>query len=211
VPPKIPLSLQPLLSVAAPAPAPPAGGGGPSSGSITSYSIQHQLYKNWCWAAVTASVANCFNPPGALLQCSIAAAQLGLNCCGADGPEPCNKTWNLDQPLQQVGNYDHRDDSTVPFHDLQAEVSGQRPVGCRIDWGNQTAHFVAVIGWSTANGTDWVDVGDPAAGFVQLSYSDLVSAYQSQGTWANTYITRSSAGAPAGGAAASSATYPVAP
>jgi Papain-like cysteine protease AvrRpt2 len=211
MPQKIPQSLQPLLSVSVPALAPPVAGAGPSSGSIAGYSIQHQSYSNWCWAAVTASVANCFNPPGTLSQCSVAANQLGLNCCGGDGPGPCNRTWNLDQPLQQVGNYDHRDDSTVLFSDLQTEVSGQRPVGCRIVWSDQSAHFVTVIGWSTANGSDWVDVGDPAAGFVQLSYSDLVSAYDSQGTWTNTYITRSSAGAPAGGAAASSASYPVAP
>jgi hypothetical protein len=67
-----------------------------------------------------------------------------------------------------------------------------------------------VIGWSITNGEDWVDVGDPAAGFVQTRYADLVSAYQSQGTWANTYITRLGA-APAGGMAIQGAHYPSAP
>jgi hypothetical protein len=216
VPPRIiPRSLQPLLPLSASPPlAALGGGGGPTSRSLATYSIQHQCQTFWCWAAVTASVSDFYGPVGTWTQCKIAANQLSpLDCCGVDKTGPCNKTWNLDQPLQAVGHYNYRDDSTILFTDVQTEIGGPRPVGVRIVWASQSAHFVTIIGWSTASGSDWVDVGDPFYGFVQTPYSTLVSGYQGNGTWTNTYITQPGAGAPAGGGAASAAAsnYPVAP
>jgi Papain-like cysteine protease AvrRpt2 len=217
--PKVPKSLQPLLSLTSLPVAVsmgPVAGAGPTSVSLTAYSTDPQEQSNWCWAAVTQSVSRFYATAPVPQQCEIVARQLTpLDCCGADKTGPCNKAWNLDQPLKAAGHYNYRDDSTIPFTDVQTEVTGSRPVGVRIDWGDGTAHFVAIIGWSTATGTEWVDVGDPFSGFVQTPYQTLVSGYHgSAGSWANTYTTLASVATPMGGAqgvAATPAPYPVAP
>ena len=196
----------------------PAAGAGPTSGALARYTVEHQEQPNWCWAAVTQAVSAFYAAAAVPSQCEIVAKQLTpLECCGADKTGPCNTAWNLDQPLTAAGHYDYRDDSTIAFSDVQTEITGERPIGVRIDWGDGTAHFVTIIGWSVATGTDWVDVGDPFSGFVQTPYQTLVSGYQgSHGNWANTYITRTGAGGPAGGAGAPAipmgpSPYPVAP
>jgi hypothetical protein len=190
--------LQPLQSVTpsiplASAQQNPLGGTAAGSNSLPGFSVQLQLQTQWCWAAVSASVADFF---GSNLwpQCQVAAAEFApLNCCGADGPLGCNNPWYLDKALTRVGHFDRRTTPNAPFSSVQSEINGGRPLGCRIAWsGNTGGHFMAIGGWLVASdGTQFVDVYDPIYQFNQMPYVDFCSSYRSPGdTWTHSYFTK---------------------
>jgi hypothetical protein len=194
--------------------APTGGGASPTSGSLASYVTETQIQDNWCWAAVSISIADFYKTSG-WTQCTLAKTVFPYDCCGADGakvgPGGCNRPWNLDEPLTTVGHYDHRVDTTVTYGDVSTEIGLDHPLGCRIVWKSKSAHFVAIIGYSMdLSGIEWVDVGDPAFGLSQVPYSDLVSNYRSNGTWTNSYYTLP-ASAPIGGTVKSGNSGPMAP
>jgi len=193
--------LQPFQNLNVGAPPSSLGGAAPASGTLTGFSIQAQQHTEWCWAAVTTSVAVFFGSVN-WTQCKVAAGELNLNCCGSDGPNGCNKPWYLDRPLARVGHLDRLLPQVIPMATVQQEILADRPIGCRIAWAQGSAHFVAIGGWSTdPDGTDYVDAYDPAHGLlVQKTYADFVSSYSMPGdSWTHTYFTLRSAGA-AGGA-----------
>lgn len=188
--------LQPFQSVASPAIlAQPSllGGVPPSSNSLPGFSVQLQVQTQWCWAAVSTSVAEFF-ALGTWSQCKVAAAEFApLNCCGVDGSRGCNQPWYLDRALTRVGHFDRRTAPNAPFTDVQREVNSGRPVGCRIGWANNGGgHFMAIGGWLVASdGTEFVDVYDPIFQFSQMPYVDFCSSYRNPGdTWTHTYFTR---------------------
>ena len=183
--------LQPLalpMQMAAPA----GGGAAPSSGSLQGFTVSHQLQSEWCWAAVSSSIAN-FYGPTQWTQCGVASSFLKIDCCGSDASGPCNQPEPLDDPLNLVGHYGRRDDQPESFTVVQAEINGRRPLACRIVWANSNgqAHFVALGGWVIgADGSTYVNVCDPQYGAVQKKYADFVSAYMSPGdSWENSYFT----------------------
>jgi hypothetical protein len=196
--------LQPLTGgpVAAAAQTGAAGGAAAGSGSLAAFSMQTQSETEWCWAAVSTSVAVFFGST-TWTQCKVAATELTpLDCCGADASTGCNKPWFLDTALTVVGHFDRIDASNSPFADVQTEINARRPLCCRIAWAGGGAHFLALGGWSTApDGTDYVDVYDPYYGFTQVTYADFNSSYKTPGdTWTHSYFTRAAALALAGSA-----------
>src|SRR5204863_1759343 len=73
------------------------------------FSMQHQQQTNWCWAAVSTSVALFFNPSSGWTQCAVANGELNRNdCCGAGASGPCNVYGYLDTALTRVGHLDHK-------------------------------------------------------------------------------------------------------
>lgn len=194
--------LHPLQTLLPPvAGAAPLGGAGGTSGSLPNFAVARQEQSNWCWAAVSSSVANFFGPPQ-WTQCRVASAELApLNCCGGDASGSCNQEGYLDRALQRVGHFNQLIFTTLNFGAVQNELNATRPVGCRIAWSGGGAHFVALGGWLIAgNGTQYVDVYDPFYGPTQKKYSDFVSGYMTQGdSWSHTYLTATAAAAAAGG------------
>jgi hypothetical protein len=200
----------PLQSISLVQPrAAPLGGAG--SGSLGGFSVQTQLQNQWCWAAVSTSVAVFFGSTQ-WTQCSVATTQFpGLACCGADASGGCNQPWYLDRALIQVGHFGSLTVPNAAYAVVMTEINGGRPLCCRIQWAGGGAHFVALGGWSQApDGTDFVDVYDPYYGFVQTSYTDFCSSYRSPGdTWTHTYFTVSAVVAAAAGGAASDPSAPM--
>jgi hypothetical protein len=179
----------------------PAGGAAASSGSLQGFAVSKQLQPEWCWAAVSSSVAG-FYGSNQWTQCGVASAELApLNCCGGDESDGCNQPWYLDKALVRVGHFDHMNASNSTFAGVQAEINGRRPLGCRIAWAGGGAHFVALGGWQiAADGSSYVNVCDPFYGPVQKKYDDFVSAYMAPGDgWTHSYFT-TGAVAVAGGA-----------
>jgi hypothetical protein len=203
----IPAFLLPLERTTAAAVA-AAGGAAGSQQSLNGFAVQQQEQTEWCWAAVSASVAVYFGPT-LWTQCRVATAELSpLNCCGGDAGNGCNQPWYLDAALSRVGHFSRIDAASLPFSGVQTEISGGRPLGCRIAWSGGGAHFIALGGWLIgADGTQYVRVHDPFYGVKQTSYPNLVSAYQTAGdSWTHTYFTLSTppAGAAGGGVPADS-------
>jgi hypothetical protein len=203
--------LQPLQLLTSPMTAASPTGGVPSaSRSLAGFSVQTQLQSQWCWAAVSTSVAVFFGSTG-WSQCQVAADELNpLDCCGADASTGCNIPWYLDTALQRVGHFGRMDASSEPFTVVQGEINGGRPLGCRIQWVGGGAHFVALGGWSSAtDGTEYVDVYDPYYGFVQATYNSFVSSYRTSGDdWTHSYFVIAAPAVAAAGGAAPSANSP---
>ena len=179
------------------------GGAASSSGLLQGFAVSQQLESEWCWAAVSSSVAN-FYGPTQWTQCGVASAELApLNCCGSDGAGACNQPWYLDRALTRVGHFDHISASSSPFAGVQVEIGGRRPLGCRIAWAGGGAHFVALGGWLiAADGSLYVNVCDPLYGPVSKKYDDFVSAYITTGDdWTHSYFTIGTMLVAAGGAA----------
>jgi len=194
--------LGPLQTLAA-APAAAAAAGGAPSQSLNGFSVEIQQQSEWCWAAVSTSVATFFGS-AAWTQCRVASGELApLNCCGGDAADSCNQPWYLDRALTRVGHFDRITFSSATFAVVQGEINGGRPLGCRIAWAGGSAHFVAVGGWRvTADGSQYVNICDPYYGPTTKKYSDFVSAYMTPGdSWTHSYFIGAAAMVAAGGAA----------
>jgi hypothetical protein len=184
----------------------PTGGAGPPFRTLIGFLIEAQLQDEWCWAAVSVMVAKYYGTTR-WSQCALAADELGLDCCGADGPvkgnSGCDRPWFLDAPLARVGHFDRISWAAEAFASIQGEINASRPLCARIAWNGGSAHFVALTGWSVDSaGTEFVDAYDPYYGFSQMSYNDFLTAYQSPGdSWTHSYFTIASmspvAGSPA--------------
>jgi hypothetical protein len=193
--------LEPLEAITPAAPPAILGasplGGAPSSSHSVGFSIQHQNWDNWCWAAVSASVAAFYGNAAWREQCVVAAAELApCNCCGGDGPRQgaggCNNPWFLDRALTRVGHFDRMIIGLQSYATLQAELNANRPFGCRIEWrGGTNAHFVVVGAWQIEDGEEYVVVYDPIAGRKDMTYTELCSSYANTGdSWTHSYFIR---------------------
>lgn len=158
-----------------------------------SLTIDHQEETNWCWAAVTAGIAHFWGAPQ-WTQCSVASAYLRLTCCPAGSNPSCNTAQALSGVLQTTGNLKLTIPNAVTFAEIQQEIDAGAPVAARIGWFGGGGHFVALAGYTTANG-QFVDVRDPWYVSSIVSFAVFTNNYQSAGSWTHTYETQ----APAGG------------
>ena len=182
----------PIKSAAAPAAGSPVGGApsAASSKTLTGFTMQSQENGEWCWAAVTCSVAIFFGSTQ-WTQCRIASSELTLTCCVKPTPANCNVPWSLDTALSIVGHFSTYFAGNASFTQVQQEIGRGNPVGVRIEWAAGSAHFISIGGWLLdPSGTLFVDVFDPAYGPSQVDFSDLISAYRAPGdNWSHTYLT----------------------
>jgi hypothetical protein len=176
-------SVVPLKLKAVPIPlgaAPPSGGG-------LQFTMQHQQQTQWCWAAVTSSVAAYYQNPG-WSQCRVVNDRLGQTACCVSGASPtCNRPWYLDQALDRVGELGNYIASPLTLGQLRSEIDAGHPVGVRIGWSNGGGHFVAIGGYS---GAEIVDVQDPWFGQSSVDYFVFRTNYQGSGRWTHSYRTR---------------------
>ncbi|HLI62087.1 MAG TPA: hypothetical protein VKV05_01720, partial [Terriglobales bacterium] len=71
---------------------------------ILPFEVQPQLESEWCWAAVSTSIAHFYSPSSAVTQCQVVNQQLKrTDCCTNPGSNNCNQPGYLDQALQYVG------------------------------------------------------------------------------------------------------------
>lgn len=186
--------LQPIGSVAVPAPRSITAFVAPATSHKLTLSVQPQLETNWCWAAVSTSISAFYNAATRWTQCLVANAALPrTDCCSAPAnsdPTLCNKPWYLDIALQVTSNFRQVLGAPLSFGALQTEINNSRPVGCRIGWSGGGGHFVAIVGWLAASsGTEYIDVSDPIYLDSQIAFANFASAYQSGGTWTHSYLT----------------------
>lgn len=164
--------------------------GAPLAGS-TGFRVQPQTQPNWCWAAVSTSVAIFYIAGSPWSQCFVADAEFArTDCCGSGAGGPCNIPWYLDRALTRVGCFAGISASASSVANVQSEVAATKVLCLRIGWTGGGGHFIAITGWFTgAGGVIYFEVEDPIAGTVQLPYSTLVSAYQNAGRWTHSYQT----------------------
>jgi len=163
------------------------------------FKMQEQEQTNWCWAAVSVSVAQFYNDPNWTRQCALANAVLGdilggADCCTDGGSEACNRPWDLQPALLKMDHLEDVVSGPLTFEGIEVEIQKQRPVGCCILMPGPWRHFIALIGCAqTDSGARSVTVADPnflTGDTSTLAYDDLLTKYGSGGRWEKTYLTR---------------------
>jgi hypothetical protein len=165
-------------------PASPLGGG--AVGTSLNFTMQHQQQDEWCWAAVSISIAAYFGD-ASWSQCGLANSFFGqVLCCMY--PNSCNRPFFLDQALQKVGHFRLFSTGPAALNQVQAEIAAGRPLGVRIQWaGSGDGHFVAIDGCTD----DSVEVQDPwTGGYTSVEYNTFLTAYAGigdTGVWTHCY------------------------
>lgn len=143
------------------------------SASVMRFNLQHQKQTLWCWAAVTTSIVQFFDPETTLTQCKIVEMCKGKiadpqqvvdDCCpnersrncGETFKTTCNQTHKLSDALKAVGLLDSfrmfDDDHPVSLDDIRREISAGLPVAVRIGWMDKKGeltnrgHYVLITG-----------------------------------------------------------------
>jgi hypothetical protein len=156
------------------------------------FRMQHQRHSNWCWAAVSTSVALFYQPAGKWTQCAVANNELGRkDCCRTGAGGKCNMIGHLQDSLTVVGH------ATTPpfvvgavgFDRAQAEIDGGRPLGARTQWaGSKIGHFVTIVGYHRA--VELLTVDDPLYGRSHVDYRTFCTDYRGSGSWTHSYYTK---------------------
>jgi hypothetical protein len=152
--------------------------------------MQHQVQDEWCWAAVSVSVALFYSSGSPWTQCSLVCDELADPTCCVDGSTPsCNQPWTLDTALTMTGNLLTWTSGVVSPVDLQAQLSSNRAVACRIGWSGGGGHFVVISNYRDDGNVKEVHVKDPLFGDSDYNYTLFQIAYRTNGAWTHSYYT----------------------
>jgi hypothetical protein len=159
---------------------------------------------SWCWAAVTASIANFYNPSLNLSQCQLANKAFNQNnCCENKQSPSCNKGFDISKSLKDYNLFKkglvHRYYANVmkpedvkpvlSYNEIKEECKNNRPLVLSFDMikpGETTGfnHFVTVAGTYIENGKEMVRLLDPlnigtqGDGITNIEYSKMNTSYQ---------------------------------
>src|SRR5580658_3141266 len=104
------------------------------------FEVQTQLESEWCWAAVSTSVALYYTPTSTVTQCAVVNQQLGRSdCCSNPSSSNCNQPGYLDQALQFVGNF-ASGTGPVRFDGVVLLLDCRTPPCIRIGWSGGGGH-----------------------------------------------------------------------
>ncbi len=159
-------------------------------GKKLKFGIEGQRQTNWCWAAVSVSIASYYDPHTRWTQCKVATSVTGGNCCGPGASlPPCNLPNFLEVALSMVGHHKKAIPRSASYSSLQTEIASDRPLGVRVEWPNGDGHFLAIFGWrTTSDGRKYISIGDPNKGIRQILISDLRTNYaEDGGKWTHSY------------------------
>src|SRR5947207_642841 len=104
--------------------------------------VEQQQCTEWCWAAVTAAVCQCYGDETATLQCEVVNLVLQLptdSCteckCRQNQSAPCNQQHNLASALDTV-NHDRGNPvdgiATLGFDQVKDEIDQGHPIVVRV-------------------------------------------------------------------------------
>jgi hypothetical protein len=155
------------------------------------FTMQPQQQSQWCWAAVSVSVAGFYTSWSRWTQCMMVNAEFGhTDCCINGASAQCNQPNVLDSPLQRAGVFDHMVGGDVGIGVIKAEIDAGRPLCWRIGWAGGGGHFAVIEGYRLLP-QQWVAVDDPIFGQSDLPLTTLTGgAYQGTGDWTHSYYTR---------------------
>ncbi|MGO8311207.1 papain-like cysteine protease family protein [Rhizobium ruizarguesonis] len=127
--------------------------------------MQSQRLDHWCWAAVASSVSYHLDEFSPMTQKEIAAVAFDF-----DIDEDLDDAWDRDHRVDTALNIVRCLRSTrslpVGFREVLRQLEQDRPVVAQIDWGDNTAHAIAITGcWIDGNGVSYLRADDPLGAF----------------------------------------------
>lgn len=151
--------------------------------------MQQQLEDEWCWAAVSTSLALFFQPSSPWTQCEVVNAELGqTTCCQDGGSSLCNQPWDLTKALQLVRHWLDDFEEEPSVSGIAEQLTMRRPVCLCINWTGGGGHFVSVDGIDEKAGQ--LHIADPLFGPSYVAYDGFPASYQGGGIWGWTYLTK---------------------
>jgi hypothetical protein len=155
------------------------------------FTIEHQQQTEWCWAAVSKSVASFFNSASAWTQCSVVNAELTRSdCCASGGSPACNQPWYLDRALQRIKNFRSMSNAPSNRTSVRTEIDSDDPMGARIQWAGGGGHFVSIYGYDDSDATKLlIVIGDPWYGVSIVDFDVFTNNYLGMGSWTHSYFT----------------------
>lgn len=155
--------------------------------------MQEQAQNNWCWAAVTSSVAEFYHDPQNYPQCSLANWAFNQESCCIDGStNACDQPFILTDALTHVGHLNQRYPRTLTLAEVttQIDMNSGHPVALRIQWNNGGGHIVAIDAYNTDNDPSTITIKDPWGPQTSVVPFDSFPAdYNGGGTWTHSYTT----------------------
>jgi len=158
------------------------------------FRIQHQEHSNWCWAAVSTSVALFYDPESKWTQCRVASKNLHLRISRGNGVNgKCNVTAHLKDALALVEHAERspraKSIGKIPFRRAQREIDAGRPLAVRTQWrGGEGAHFLTIVGYHRE--LELLTIADPLFGHSHWHYHAFSTSYRHSGQWKNSYFTK---------------------
>jgi len=170
-------------------------GGRASAGKVLNFSMDAQEQTNWCWAAVSRSVAHFFTTSPFWTQCEIATKALkleigGIACCTKPVTSKCNIPWYLGRALDTVGAFKNRLDKAAPLSTLKSEIDKDRPLCVRVAWNTGGGHFLVILGWKSKNNVTYFEIDDPIHGRQTIKQSKFTNNYKGSGSWSHSYFVK---------------------
>jgi Papain-like cysteine protease AvrRpt2 len=159
---------------------------------ILNFRTQKQILDNWCWAAVTSSIAFYFNGNSRWLQSTLAARLINNVCASVNAnnaqtaPPVCDVQMDIGRALTLTGNLAGDILRPLSFNEVVQQINAGFPLCCQIVFpGVQTSHFVILYGYQSTD----VVIGDPQAGIFSLNYQSFLTSYRN-GNWRRTIGTK---------------------
>ncbi|TCP80409.1 papain like cysteine protease AvrRpt2 [Rhizobium sp. PP-CC-2G-626] len=164
----------------------------PRGGSIR-FSIEKQQQTNWCWAAVSVSVARFFDPSSSVRQCDVVTEALGTDACSATAcMSSLNKTWYLDRALALVFCFQQMVNTSVAPGVVRGIINKRLPLCIRIGWQGGGGHFMVIRGWfeDGHSSTTYVVEDPKKTGRLtrRMSADRALAKMNGCGTWTHTYF-----------------------
>ena len=172
----------------------PVGGFAPQSNRLD-IQMEVQNHTQWCWAAVSVSVAAFLDHSSAWTQCSLATQVKQVDCCEGY-TDDCDRGEVLSKPLEVVGVYDGFRSTPLPYVQVKQTIEQSLPVCCFIDWHRRLrawdTSWLSAVGWRETSGTVYLDVFDPSDGSAsQIVYNQFVQeGYRTRGSWTDSYLVK---------------------
>lgn len=159
---------------------------------ISDYVVDRQLQSNWCWAAVTASLARFYQEDHFADQVKLVSGILKKEyCCSGNGCSTCNRPWYVGEALDHVDVLQNAMPYPVSKKELMEELICNRPVVIVVKWHHAaTGHILVVSGFNRSHQFLTWDSRGPDMRLV--SFEDLCAGYEGRSEWVNTFFTRPS-------------------
>jgi hypothetical protein len=173
------LRIEPRQEVAA-----PVGPDGFPDSHLPAFEMERQRRRNWCWAAIAASLARHAGHCGWTQETVVRQTlKLSADLPEADLPDVAAR---LADALAVVGCYGHWSPGRPSLARVLEEISAARPVAMRLRGRDGGSHFVLVTGYLD-RGRD-VRVDDPLHGRSLQRFDTFPDGYRGRPAWwAETY------------------------
>jgi hypothetical protein len=144
-------------------------------------SLFPQEQSNWCWAATGKMIMSYLGKPVA--QCDEANYRFGRNdCCTYPSSSACN--------LGGWPDFSHfgfssstTSSAALSFATIQSQIDAHKPIAYSWHWNSGGGHMMALIGYKTVAGSQYVTIDDPWAPNEGDQTDILYSVYVSGDTY----------------------------